>query len=128
MEYAYAYAYTELVAGDADDRAAELEELVVAHHAGSGQSAVKRRPPAAALRLLRFVEDGEKWLRFLRRDYASLLEGEDDGAVQTWTRAAIKRRPRAALIAALSPMLAVERAAREAGRNQKGSGFMIVNI
>lgn len=81
-----------LVTGEPEEYAAELEELVLTlvygRHGGGGFGGAGDRP-TKVLRLLGFLEDGEKFAKFLRRDFASylpaagekvaLLRGQDGG-------------------------------------------------
>eukprot|EP00913_Durusdinium_trenchii_P032365 g30305.t1 len=64
-----------LVAGDADDYAAEVEELFEARFETLFRSCETR--PAKVLRLLRHLESDKDFNKFLARDFAGVLEQQD---------------------------------------------------
>ena len=73
-----------LIAGDPDEYAAELEELVLSHvygrHNGGGFGGASELP-TKILRLLGFIEDPEKFLKFLRRDFSAYFPASGEVTV-----------------------------------------------
>ena len=69
------------VAGDADDYAAEIEGLVlsaICSHYYPHQPPPSLQWPAKVLHLLHHLEDGEKFLKYLHRDFSPFFEQEED--------------------------------------------------
>ncbi|CAK9028635.1 unnamed protein product [Durusdinium trenchii] len=76
-----------LVAGDADDYAAEVEELFEARFETLFRSCETR--PAKVLRLLRHLESDKDFNKFLARDFAGVLEQQELERRKAEARAAL---------------------------------------